>query len=242
VRKRLLLRAARAQTSFETAFVFTTMLVLALVTLNLSAGIHTRFIANYSAFMAARSFQVYGVGTGADFFEEDGFGDLLGNEKVPPIIRVAEDIFTCSLPWFSPPSQDVINPNDDEGQMFANCHEGNRNYERTNIDRNLGVFRFDRDQRTELEVVGSSFREEERDPLRYGILRLRYKNSLLKNPLRIFDHMATIDGEETLIDENYYARVWHSVYMPLLLNPGLDPGELRESQGRDNNIDEEAEQ
>jgi hypothetical protein len=220
----------------ETAFVFTTMLMLALAAINLGTAAHTHFIANYAAFMATRSFQVYGVGTGADFFLEGDEG-LLESEVTASVIRVAEDIFTCSLPWFSPPENDVINPQD-ENQMYQNCHEGNRKYENTNIDSQLRVLRFDRDQKTELEVVTTGYSEEERDPLRFGILQMRYKRSLLRNPFGIFDGMRNIDGEEVFVDDEYRSRVWHQVHMPLLLNPGLDTGELQESNGRDNGLDE----
>lgn len=229
-------RSSRGQTVVETAFVFTTMLMLALAAVNLGTAAHTHFIANYSAFMAARSFQVYGIGTGADFFSEGDEG-LLESEPTAAIIRVAEDIFTCSLPWFSAPENDVINPND-ETQSFQNCNEGNRRYENTNIDRQLRVLRYDRKEETEFETVATSYTEEERDPLRFGILQIRYKRSLLRNPFGIFDGMKNVDGEEVFVDDEYRSRVWHSVHMPLLLNPGLDTGELKESQGQDNGLDE----
>lgn len=214
------------------------MLFLALAAVNLGTTAHTNFIANYAGFMAARSFQVYGVGTGADFFDEADFGQLLDSEVTATTIRVAEDIFTCSLPWVSPPDNDIINPGDDS-QTFSRCHEGNRRYENTNIDRRFRVLRFDQQQRTEFEEVASSYREEDRAPLRYGILRLRYKRSLLLNPFGIFDGMRNIDGEQVFVDDEFRTRMWHSLHVPLLLNPGLDTGELRQAQGQDSTVEDQ---
>ncbi len=257
-RSRLCLRAnpERAQTALETAFVFTAIIFLAFTVMNLGVFMHTRAVATYAGFMAARSYQVYGDHTGREAFKEQmqsGTQNLYDDMKTLSVIRTAEDIFTCALPWVSPPKDDLIGSAplfDPSGK--GGCMEGERKYESTNINKQIGFLKFDDDQNTnfaqraQLETLTKGFKEPNREPMRFAILRLQYKNRLLINPYNVFDDKITTTNEqgvkmERFVDDKERAKRWHKIYVPVLLNPGLESGvkDTPEDQANDDR-DEDA--
>ena len=236
----------RGQTALETLFVFTTLIVLAFAIVNLAVLLHTRTIASYAAFMAARSYQVLGDQTGAGFFHEGEDGELLGDLKQVAAIQTADDIFTCAIPWMSVPDGDGNNQNFqfDQKQIGYNerCQSGKRKYEKLNIYDKLEFFPFDDSgggglnmNAEKLEEVKDGFAEKDRSPLRYGILKMSYKTRVLFNFFNILP--AENDDEDPNagdlrqavalssmpgLDSNGF--VYQTVYVPVLLNPGLESG------------------
>lgn len=271
--QRLIKKTSRGQTVLETFFVFSSLLFVGFVMMNLNVTMYTKNVASYAAFMAARSYQVYGdhqdllsrassealevypKEIGADGNEQN----LLEDERALTIIRTAEDIMTCALPWVSVSDEDKLSERDqgqdDEADPLG-CLEGKRKYEDTNINRQLTIFRFDSssspdlaqaDTGSLLEKVESGYREANRDPLRYAILKLQYKNKLLFNIMGAFDRQATLpDGSggviTTRVNDSYRNRIWHAVHVPLLLNPGAHSGvEIAEDDNAGSDIDERVE-
>jgi len=229
----------RAQTALETAFVFTSIIFLAFTVMNLGVFMHTRAVATYAGFMAARSYQVYGDHTGREAFKEQmqsGTQNLYDDMKTLSVIRTAEDIFTCALPWVNPPKDDLIGTapiNDTTGK--AGCMEGERKYQSTNINKQIGFLKFDEDpntnfaQRAQLETLTKGYKENNREPMRFAILRLQYKNRLIINPYNVFDGPTTTTNEagikvEKYVNDKERAKKWHKIYVPVLLNPGLESG------------------
>lgn len=242
----------RAQTALETAFVFTSIIFLAFATINLGVYMHTRTVATYAAFMAARSYQVYGDHTGKDAFKErtnNGDLGLLSSEKTLTVIRTAEDIFTCALPWVRPPAGDLLSAAPTQDQERAACMEGERKYEATNINKSITFLKYEDNalsnfaNRAQLEALTGGFKEKDREPMRYAIMRLQFKNRLLLNPYNVFDgKQPTTEGGITVekqVDDRERARRWHKVYVPVLLNPGLESGVVeapsQENQDEDQN-------
>lgn len=252
---------SRGQTALETFFVFTSLIFFAFIMLNVNTTFFTHNIATYASFMAARSYQVYGNHTGAELFEEQLTEDtqaLLESEgDTLTVIRVAEDIMTCGLPWLGVPEEDKLGADpsnqDLERDPYAGCMEGKRRYRETNIRRQLAVFRFDSETSAELaaanngsllEEVQGGFRETERKAAQFAILKLSYKNFLPFNYFGFLNRETTTTDENgksirVIQDDNYRARFWHSVHMPLLLNPGLESGvELAQEGENLSDIDE----
>ena len=256
----------RGQTALETFFVFSALIFAAFAMLNLNTNLFTKNIATYAAFMGARSYQVYGDHRSilAELPEElipkevtpdGGVQNLLENENALSIVRTAEDIFTCALPWYGVPDGDAdgeLFALEQDNSAFARCREGQRKYERTNINRRISMFRFDRETSPQLaqandgallERVADSFAEEGREPIRYAILKLQYKNRLLFNVLNAFDGPAPtrVNGEIVVrnVNDNFRQRQWHSVHVPVLLNAGLHSGVRLAEPGEENpNVDE----
>lgn len=257
----------RGQTVLETLFVFTAMIFLAFAMLNLNTSLFTRYIANYAAFMAARSYQVYGDHRDLNGIDNDivpkevkdggGVQNILEDEKALSMVRTAEDIMTCALPWYSVPENDRDDNNQnqliDEKDPYYDCYEGRRKYEDTNINRQVSVFRFDDSQSPQLaasqsgsllEGVAQSFREQGREPLRYAILKLQYKNKLVFNVLKVFDGTVQVKeaGGQIVakeLNDSNRDRYWFDVHVPLLLNPGLNSGVRIAEEGEvDTNVDE----
>lgn len=212
------------------------MLFIAFALLNVPMALHTKFVATYAAFMAGRSYQVYGNHEGLSRFseltEEGDETPLLEDVPTLAAIRVAEDIFTCSLPWVSVPSDDVENVNEDElVGITRSCFEGHRNYESFNINEEIEFESFDRSggggaTGELIESVESGFREgqigghlEERAPLRFAIMRLRYRNPM-------------IIARGFFRDEDRFGpERWARVHVPILLNPGLESGVVEAPSG-----------
>lgn len=252
--RRLHKSSSRGQTVLETLFVFGSILFLTFAMMNLSVAMHTKFVATYAAFMAGRSYQVYGDQTGADLFEEhdSSGGKLLSDLPTLSVVRTAEDIMTCALPWLSVPKGDELPGGGRPIGVGKRCLEGQRKYESTNIDRQIAFLRFDGEENSfgasedRLEKVDDAYHEEGRPPLRYAIMRLRYKSPIFTNLFNLFDGVATVAAEgggleERFVDEAYRRRVWHRVYVPVLLNPGLSAGVQDAPAGQDPNspLDEE---
>jgi hypothetical protein len=223
------------QTALETAFVFSALLFLTFTIVNFAILFHTKNIATYAAFMAARSYQVIGDQTGAELFDEanGSFGKktkLLGDlGKTVAAFRVAEDIFTCSLPWISVPQGDAliqVNPTEVQRNPTMRCLEGKRRYQNTNIGKSLKFSPFKRNpnpNETKLDDVPGSFTEKGRLPLRYGILNLKYRTPIIYNPMNVF-------GEKG-------ALVQGQVNVPILLNPELEAG-LQKAKPGEKDFDE----
>jgi len=230
-------RKSKGQTTIETAFVFAMLLFITFALMNLGILLHTKMIATYSAFMAGRSFQVLGDETSANLFVEatDLSGDQgqpflaeMNGAKYPAFFRVAEDIFTCALPWMSAPQDDALEdlPNKDPDKITIDdrCMSGRRKYETLNIG-NITFTPWEPGgtasaalggNQSGLETVTDAFSEPGRDPLKYGVLRLPYRTPIL------FDFTGAFGGQ------------FHSneVFVPLLLNPGLDI-KLEEGDGNE---------
>ncbi len=229
-------RTDKGQTALETAFVLGGLLFLTFAFVNLAILLHTKNIATYAAFMSARSFQVLGDQTGQEAFKEKGQGgqqtgflsDL--GENVVAAYRVAEDVYTCALPWMSVPKGDekVQFKPDPNKPILAHerCLEGKRKYQSTNVAKALNFQPFKKDDGTgseekSLDEVPGSFVERtgsatllnpnagRRDPLRYGILVLKFRTPLLFNP----GNILRINGEDAMVRDE--------VYVPVLLNQGL---------------------
>lgn len=246
----------RAQTALETAFVFTAIIFLTFAMMNLSVQIHTRFVATYAAFMAARSYQVYGDHTGRQGFKEQANGlqtALLDELNTLAVIRTAEDIFTCALPWVSPPEGDVAGSGpafDPDGK--AGCMEGQRRYEKTNINKQIAFFVYRDDQSNpfgsaaKLEALTPGFKEQNREPLRFGIMRLQYKNRMIINPYGVFDGEVEEEERGVLVkktmNEAERNKRWHRVFVPALLNPGLESGlvDVSPQDQQNQDVDQEA--
>lgn len=223
----------RGQVALETAFMFSMMILMTFAIVNLGIFLHTKFLASYAAFMAGRSFQVLGDGTGSEFYKEalEKGGGFFASEaeqrlmqeiedsKYPAFIRVAEDIFTCSLPWMSAPKEDRL---EQQGNLSGTgtvgieerCASGKRKYETLNIGE-ISFAPFDPSESNNkfgtgksdqgLEKVMGGFAEQGREPLRYGILRLPFRTPIMFDPLKQFT-------------SDYHQG---TVYVPVLLNPGL---------------------
>lgn len=257
-RSRLCLRAnpERAQTALETAFVFTSIIFLAFTVMNLGVFMHTRAVATYAGFMAARSYQVYGDQTGREAFKEEmqsGTQNLFDDMKTLSVIRTAEDIFTCALPWVMPPKDDLVGSAPlGGGSEKAGCMEGERKYESTNINKQIGFLKFDDDQnsnfaqRAQLETLTKGYKEINREPMRFAILRLQFKNRLLINPYNVFDGTNTTTNDAGVkvvryVDDKVRNKKWHKIYVPVLLNPGLESGVNEAPQNQQNgDVDESA--
>ncbi len=250
-------RPERAQTALETAFVFTSIIFLAFTVMNLGVYMHTRSVATYAAFMAARSYQVYGDQTGKDFFEErseSGSSKKLFEDDADTytIIRTAEDIFTCALPWVKPPQSDVLGSAPANDDFRAGCMEGERKYENTNINKAITFLKFEQDtsasnfaDRAQLENLTGGFAEKGRDPMRFAIMKLQFKNKLIINPYNVFDGEAPSTSEQgatvvKYVDDKERARRWHKVFVPVVLNPGLESGVVEAPQNENTDVDENA--
>jgi hypothetical protein len=231
-------RKDRGQTALETAFVFSTLLFLTFTIVNFAILFHTKNIATYAAFMAGRSYQVLGDQTGADFFKESStkpgikppnFLSDLG--KTVAAFRVAEDVFTCSLPWMKVPSGDELvqlTPQDIKSGGASRCLEGKRKYQKTNIGKSLNFAPFKKDPNplnggAKLDEVAGSFTEKGRAPLRYGILNLKYRTPLLYNPMGVFAGISLVQSE---------------AHVPILLNPGLEAG-LQKKKDNEKDFEDE---
>lgn len=268
----ILKKRKRGQTAIETAFVFSSIIFLTFTLSNLGILIHTRNIATYAAFMSARSYQVFGdqsykqdasgFGNVEPYFEIGPNGQvqpLLGDLKIAAALRVAEDLYTCSLPWMTVPAGDregVMKP-PEPGKPHPpedRCMEGKRKYEKLNVGKNLDFLTFKdpsgspNNTQTNLELVEGGYRErgtnrltkedEFRDPLRYGILRLRYRTPLLFNPMGSF---ASEDGNKLfgIFEVNGNGEfVSDAVYVPALINPGLSTG-LQDKKSEDKEFDDQ---
>lgn len=255
-RYRLSTNLSRGQTVLETVFVLGSILFLTFAMMNIGVAMHTKFVATYAAFMAGRSYQVYGDHKGANIFQEKASSfeaHLLSDLPTLSVVRTAEDIMTCALPWLSVPKGDEL-PSSGKNPVGVSkrCLEGQRKYEKTNIDRQIAFLRFDGkdstfgDPEDQMEKVESAYHEKGRLPLRYAIMRLRYKSPIFTNIFNLFDGMANVVAEnggleERFVDEAYRRRVWHRVYVPVLLNPGLSAGVQDAPAGQDPNaaLDEE---
>jgi hypothetical protein len=220
--------AIRGQTVVETFFVFTMIIFLTFTIVNLAILLHTKNIATYAAFMAGRSYQVLGSQENADSFLEvtkNGPNQkFLATEKTLGAIRVAEDIFTCALPWMAVPEGE-IDQKPTEFELEKNpglrCGEGIRKYKKLNVgsgkedQKSLDFLPFKSDALTafgkpKLPEVKGGFAEAGREPLRYGILQMRYQTPLLYNFMNVFGAAGT--------------KARDKVFVPILLNPGLATG------------------
>lgn len=237
--KILLQTKNKAQTVLETLFVLTSMIFVTFMTMNVAVSIHTKNIATYAAFMGARSYQVYATHVGADQFQEipaesesfigeKGDGTLLSDlTKTASAHRVAEDIFTCALPWMTVPKEDQTGSTVDVPKTpEERCMEGKRKYEVTNVAKpTIRPFSLKDDfqDKTKLTVVPDGFSEEGREKLRFGIFILAYRKDIPFNIMGLFKNK---DGEDsTALQANDESDdSIQSVYVPVLLNPGLDPG------------------
>lgn len=217
----------RGQTAIETAFAFSAILFLTFSLINLGVLLHTKNIATYAAFMSGRAYQVLGSQENSESFLEitkaGGAQKFLANEKNLGAIRVAEDIFTCALPWISLPEGELdTTPTafELEKSPTARCGEGKRKYRKLNVgtgkaeEKSLDFMPFKIDGsslgKPKLEEVKGGFTEQGRSPLRYGILKLKYQTPVLYN-------LGNLFGSEGLVARDY-------VYVPILLNPGLASG------------------
>jgi hypothetical protein len=229
----------KGQVVVETAFVFSAMLLMVFGMMNLGVLLHTKNIATYSAFMAGRSYQVFGDQKNSDAFDESfGSGDqkLLDNLKNAAAIQVAEDIFTCSLPWVKVPDGEG-SIDDDAFDMSkavgSRCLENKREYKDLNVDIRFLNFEKQRDNLgsgdIDLEPVAGSFAELDRNPLRYGILSLRYRSPVLFD----FGHIVNPESSDSMVAAltsfllpgiQESGLVVDQVYVPILLNPGLESG------------------
>ncbi len=233
----------KGQTVLETSFVFSGMIFMTFAVMNLAIVFHTKMIATYAAFMAGRSFQVLGDQTGTAFFKESldengsnpqEFLAEMKNAKNMGFIRVAEDIYTCALPWMRVPKEDELNPiqikNPEEGPTAQErCLSGNRKYEKLNIGE-MSFKPWNEEQERAVDSGDSSglipvkggFAEERqldpsgqdevlganaRDPLRYGILELPFRTPVL------FGFGLTDSRDQPIFQSR--------VTVPVLLNPGL---------------------
>lgn len=216
----------RGQTTVEAAVVITGLIFLTFSIMNLGFLLHTKMVATYAAFMAGRSFQVLGDQTGSELFQENGnkeggesseFLAEMKASKYPGFFRVAEDIFTCALPWMAAPQGDrlqALAQDEQEKTVDERCAAGKRKYETFNVgtpvfipwDPSGSKSASLMDDSSGLEKVKEGFTEQGRDPLRYGVLRLAYRTPL------IFPIMADSPTAK-----------FHSgeVFVPVLLNPGL---------------------
>lgn len=243
----------RGQTALETAFVLSSILFVTFTLVNFAILFHTKSIATYAAFMAGRSYQVVGDQTNADFFKEETgqnflgqtggghlFDDLKGTSGDPTlaVVRAAEDIFTCALPWISVPGDDAQdsfqNDADAMKKSFSErCMEGKRKYQKLNIGKSLRFLPFDRSSGNDvskfknLELVKGGFSEQGRDPLRYGILNMKYRTPLIFNPMGSF------------ISENDSPFIKDEVFVPVLINPGLRTGLQDNRNSNEQDFDDE---
>lgn len=218
-------RRAKGQTVIETAFVLSLLIFMTFALLSLGTLMHTRMIATYATFMAARSFQVLGDGTGADFFIETLTGEEgdyqrfmqeMEESKNPAFVRVAEDIFTCGLPWMSAPRDDVLerqSANEQERTIEERCMSAKRKYDTLNIG-DMAFIPFDPSQDdlkekngevTGMETVLAGYAEKGREPLRFGVLKLPYRTPI------VFDFFNLTGGKLSQGE----------IFVPVLLNPGL---------------------
>ncbi|MGA0164539.1 MAG: TadE family protein [Bdellovibrionota bacterium] len=243
-------KASRAQTIAETLFVFGSIFFITFAIMSFSIAMHTKFVATYAGFMAARSYQVYGDQRGADFHLENSeqkaslLSDLSEVETLS-VVRAAEDIFTCALPWMAVPEGDELSSFDEalNSKSQSRCLEGKRKYEKTNIDKKITFYRFEdkslsSNQNEELlDPVPGAYAEPGRAPLRFSIMRLRYKNPMLTGLMEVFDRWVLSRAARTdqSVDEElqkiYDGKVWFEVYVPALLNPSLDSG-VKKASGR----------
>jgi hypothetical protein len=234
-------KASRAQTVAETLFVFGSIFFITFAIMSFSVATHTKFVATYAAFMAARSYQVYGDQSGADFHGEVSGSKLLSDlsdQETLSVIRTAEDIFTCALPWMTVPAGDELAPFDESSRSKGQlpCLEGKRKYQKTNIDKQIAFYRFEdrslgsQQNQNFLEPVAGAYIEAGREPLRFAIMRLRYKNPMLTDLMGAFDNWVVSRAARgrTTIDEElervYDGRVWFEVHVPALLNPSVAAG------------------
>lgn len=252
---------SKGQAVLETAFVFTMILVLTFAIVNIGVMLHTKTIATYAAFMSARSYQVFGDQTGAAFFDEvsttpsSGDGkDLkllsdLGNTVTA--LRVAEDIFTCSLPWVKVPegdAQSTLTAFQNKNDMSSRCMEGKRKYETTNIGKTIKFAPFEKDNKKILdkpqlnEVVGA-YAEKGRKPMRYGILSIKYRTPILFNPMNVFGTpLSASQADKTLMPlragSSGDLMLYDEVFVPVLLNPGLSEGLSKPDPSKKSDEDE----
>ena len=228
-------KSNRGQTALETAFVFSMLLFMTFSVVNFAILFHTKNIATYAAFMAARSYQVMGDMTGNDNMEEllhDGKTQrFLEKEKTVTALRVAEDIFTCALPWMTVPPSDAegqIDPEEARRNFSSRCQEGNRKYETLNVGKTPRFLPFNEGSLSDkdpLEKVIGGFSEAGREPLRYGILNIKYRTPIL------FDLGGMFAGDSD-------GLVRSEVYVPVLLNPGLNTG-ISEDKGKEDDFDKD---
>ncbi len=228
---------SRGQMVLETAFVFTFLIFLVFTIVNFGIIFHTKNIATYSAFMAARSYQVMGDYDRVDSPEElnvyetkDAKGKItpfMDKVTVAAPYMVAEDIFTCALPWVTVPDGEAEKrpekPDEDNllSVTSSRCMEGKRKYKNFNVGDAIRFQPFGEDQssltsalsgkkETDLNKVERAYTERGRSPLQYGILSMQYKKPILFNPFGVFN---SAQGKSKIyVDE---------VFVPVLLNPGL---------------------
>jgi len=233
----------RGQTTVETAGVLSGVIFMTFAIMNLGIVFHTKMIATYAAFMAGRSFQVLGDQAGASFFMEaldDNGGrtqEFLAeykDAKNKAFVRVAEDIYTCALPWMTVPRADETESmrmqNPQEGPTTEErCRSGKRKYETLNIgqiafkawneEQERAIDRgdssgmilvkggFAEGRRWDAEREEESLTDQARNPLSYGILELPFRTPIL------FGFGYSVDGKTPLFQSQ--------VSVPVLLNPGL---------------------
>lgn len=226
---------ARGQTTIETALVFSSLLFLVFAIMNMSILLHTKLIASYANFMAARSFQVLGDQTAREIFVEAT--DLQGettqeflaetkDSKHIAFIRAAEDIFTCALPWMTVPEDDRLGgtaPKDpNKITPDERCQAGRRKYEKLNIG-DMSFAAWDPENAKAAAFAGGSgleklepqgFSEPGRGKMQYGVLKLPYRTPIIFNLGGLFG-----DGFHS-----------NAVFVPVVLNPGLDV-KLQEASG-----------
>jgi len=149
---------------------------------------------------------------------------------------VAEDIFTCALPWMEVPEGDgnlFTSGNLSERTSAERCKEGDRRYDVLNVGKNIRFATFEEEEgggfggAAELEIVSSAFAEPGRVPLRFGIMNLRYRTPIVFDPLGVF----TENFEDNLVRDE--------VFVPVLLNPGLLSGITRDQGIGDNDFDDD---
>lgn len=225
-------KASKGQTALETAFVFSMLLFMAFALVNFGIKFHSQSIANYAAFMAARSYQVFGNMEGADLIEEMAGpgGEIqpllkeIRDKQRLPVQIVAEDIYTCALPWIKVPDNDAefAFKTDEEDLLLQDdpgCMEGKRKYQAMNAgDEKKLTFSLFKDGgdfggQEDLEDVPGAFAERGRSLLRYGILSIRYRSPIVMDPLGVF----TANNKED-------PYVYGSAYTPVVINSGLSTG------------------
>jgi len=242
-------RKNKGQLVLETAFVFTLLIFLVFTIVNFGIIFHTKNIATYAAFMGARSYQVMGDLSRSKNF--DAFETLTKNGKQKSFLmsaktatpyQVAEDIFTCALPWVTVPEGDgetTLSAVDLMKTPSSRCMEGKRKYKNMNVGDTIRFEPFgDKDpssflsalgggDKSELNSVLGAFSEPGRPTLQYGILSLQYKKPILFNPFGLF---SAKNGEsKVFVDE---------VFVPVLLNPGLNT-KFKKDDGKTKKFEED---
>jgi hypothetical protein len=181
----------KGQVVLETAFVFSLLIFLVFAIVNFAVIFHTKNIATYAAFMAGRSYQVVGDLSRSgkyDIYEitaKNGKQTKFMNKpKTATPYQVAEDIFTCALPWVRVPDGDgeSMGGEDLSKSPYSRCMEGKRKYKNMNVGDSIRFEPFGDDpanilsgDKSQLNEVKNAFAEAGRPSLQYGILSMQYK-------------------------------------------------------------------